>query len=203
MPAALLSKEEILDRLMILFRQRGYDGASLADIAEVTGLGKSSLYHHFPGGKVEMAREVMAHLSSKFEPALLRLRGEGTPRSKLNSFLSVVERVYDSGRLACLLERLCASADRKKFAKPLRNTFGALLEGFEYLCLEAGQGGSVARARAEDAVVRIQGSLVLAAGLDQPEVFVRALGKIRETLLDVEEDGGRASPRPRPKKDLL
>jgi TetR/AcrR family transcriptional repressor of lmrAB and yxaGH operons len=184
MPAALLSKPEILDRLMLLFRQRGYDGASLADIAEVTGLGKSSLYHHFPGGKIEMAREVMTHLASQLEPALLRVRGPGTPRAKLNSFLNVVEEVYDSGRLACLLERLCASAERKKFAKPLRSTFEALLDGFEYLCLEAGQKSAVARARAEEAVTRIQGSLVLGAGIDEPAVFVRALGRIRETLLE-------------------
>lgn len=184
MPAALLSKPEILDRLMLLFRQRGYDGASLADIAEVTGLGKSSLYHHFPGGKVEMAREVMAHLSSQLEPALARVRGPGTPRAKLNAFLGVVEEVYDSGRLACLLERLCASADRKKFAKPLRGTFEALLDAFEYLCLEAGQKSATAKARAEEAVVRIQGSLVVGAGTDDPAVFVRALGKIRDTLLD-------------------
>ncbi|HXK17593.1 MAG TPA: helix-turn-helix domain-containing protein [Polyangiaceae bacterium] len=184
MPAALLSKPEILDRLMVLFRQKGYDGASLADIAEVTGLGKSSLYHHFPGGKVEMAREVMAHLSSQLEPALANVHGPGTPRAKLQAFLKVVEQVYDSGRLACLLERLCASAERKKFAKPLHSTFGALLQAFELLCVEAGQSKSVARGRAEDAVVRIQGSLVLAAGVEQPEIFMRALGKIRETLLE-------------------
>jgi TetR/AcrR family transcriptional repressor of lmrAB and yxaGH operons len=184
MPAALLSKPQILDRLLVLFRQRGYDGASLADIAEVSGLGKSSLYHHFPGGKLEMGREVMAHLASQLEPALADVHGGGTPRAKLNRFLKVVEQVYDSGRLACLLERLCASAERKKFAQPLRATFGALLEAFEYLCLEAGQSKAVARGRAEDAVVRIQGSLVLGVGTDEPEIFVRALGKIRETLLE-------------------
>jgi TetR/AcrR family transcriptional repressor of lmrAB and yxaGH operons len=196
MPAPLISREEILDRLMLLFRQRGYDGASLADIADVTGLGKSSLYHHFPGGKVEMGREVLAHLSSKLEPALLGLRGEGTPEAKLGSLLAAVDEVYASGRLACLLERLCASADRKKFSKPLRNTFEALLQAFEQLCLEAGLRGPVARARAEDALVRIQGSLVIGTGLGQPEVFGRALGKIRETLLEAEE-GERASPKPR------
>ena len=184
MPAALLTKAELLDRLLLLFRQKGYDGASLSDIAEVTGLGKSSLYHHFPGGKVEMGREVMAHLSSQLEPALANVHGAGTPRAKLQAFLKVVEQVYDSGRLACLLERLCASADRKKFAKPLHSTFAALLDAFEVLCIEAGHGKSVARARAEDAVVRIQGSLVLGAGVEQPEIFVRALAKIRETLLE-------------------
>jgi len=186
MPAALSSKSEILGRLMLLFRQRGYDGASLAEIAEVTGLGKSSLYHHFPGGKAEMAREVMAHLSQQLEPALARVRAPGAPRAKLAAFLDAVEEVYDSGRLACLLERLCASAERKRFAKPVRSTFESLLEAFERLCLEAGQKRSLAKERAEEAVVRIQGSLVLGAGLDQPQVFMRALGKIRESLLQVE-----------------
>ena len=183
MPAALLTKTEILDRLMLLFRQRGYDGASLAEIAEVTGLGKSSLYHHFPGGKAEMAREVLAHLSLKLEPALVRVRGPGTPRARLDAFLDAVEEVYDSGRLACLLERLSASADRKRFTKPLRSSFEALLDAFEHLGLAAGLTRSVAKARAEEALVRIQGSLVLGAGLDQPEVFVRALERIRESLL--------------------
>ncbi len=200
MPAALLSKAEILDRLMLLFRQQGYDGASLAEIAKVTGLGKSSLYHYFPGGKVEMAREVMAHLSSQLAPALAAVHGPGAPRAKLAAFLLVVESIYDSGRLACLLERLCASADRKKFARPLQSTFGALLAGFEALCVEAGLSRSVSRARAEDAVVRIQGSLVLGAGIDQPEVFVRTLRTILATLLEAEPERRPASHPARPKR---
>ena len=59
MPAPLLSKPEMLDRLMNLFRDKGFDGASLADISTATGLGKSSLYHHFPNGKEEIARQVL------------------------------------------------------------------------------------------------------------------------------------------------
>jgi len=128
MPAALLSKPEILDRLMLLFRQRGYDGASLADIAEVTGRQVQPL-SPLSGGKNRDGARGEAHLASKLEPALERVRGPGTPRTKLNAFLGVVEEVYDSGRLACLLERLCASAERKKFAKPLRSTFESAARG--------------------------------------------------------------------------
>ena len=55
MPAALASREVVLERLLATFRDQGYDGASLAELSAATGLGKSSLYHHFPGGKVDMA----------------------------------------------------------------------------------------------------------------------------------------------------
>ncbi|MGZ3506485.1 MAG: LmrA/YxaF family transcription factor [Vulcanimicrobiaceae bacterium] len=45
MPAALLSKEEIISRILTVFRKNGYDGASLSDFEQATGLGRSSLYH--------------------------------------------------------------------------------------------------------------------------------------------------------------
>ena len=56
----------------------------------------------------------------------------------------------------------CASADRARFAGPLRAGFAAFLEAFEGICLAAGIGPALARARAEGAVVRIEGALVVA-----------------------------------------
>ena len=86
MPAPLLTKPEMLSRLMDLFREKGFDGASLADISESTGLGKSSLYHHFPNGKEEMALQVLAHLEGQLEAALFEpMRSTGAPGKKLES----------------------------------------------------------------------------------------------------------------------
>ncbi|MEP7000146.1 MAG: helix-turn-helix domain-containing protein, partial [bacterium] len=48
MPAPISSKDEVLDRLLDTFRDRGYEGASLAELSAATGLMKSSLYHYFP-----------------------------------------------------------------------------------------------------------------------------------------------------------
>ena len=69
------SKAEVLDRLMDTFRRDGYDGASLAQWSAVTGLGKSSLYHHFPGGKSDMALQVLAHMAAGLERDLLAPTG--------------------------------------------------------------------------------------------------------------------------------
>src|SRR5258706_1805615 len=40
-------KEEILDVATRLFAERGYDGASMNDVAERVGMRKASLFYHF------------------------------------------------------------------------------------------------------------------------------------------------------------
>jgi hypothetical protein len=47
----------------------------------------------------------------------------------------------------------------------------------------AGLTAAVARRRAEGAVVRIEGALVVAAGMGDPSVFARTLDELRATLL--------------------
>lgn len=184
MPALLMPREEVLDRLMAAFRKHGYDGASLAELSKRTGLGKSSLYHHFPGGKEQMAVDVLAHLDRTLGPVFAQLSNGRPADAKLAALLDAVSAFYGEGKTACLLERLCASADRGRFARPLRAAFAAFMAAFERVCREAGLPPATARARAESAVVRIEGALVVAAGTGDTGVFTRTLRDLRETLLD-------------------
>src|SRR5829696_8235151 len=125
MPPPLATKAEVLDRIMESFRRHGYDGASLATISERTGLGKSSLYHHFPGGKEQMAIEVLAHLNSSLTASYEAVEAEPNPTKKLDLMLDGIDAFYDRGKKACLLERLGASVDRARFGAPLKATFAA------------------------------------------------------------------------------
>ena len=80
MPAAIVPKDEVLDRLAQAFRENGYDGASIARLSEATGLGKASLYHYFKGGKQEMAAAVLGHVGVRFSNMVIApLRGTGQP----------------------------------------------------------------------------------------------------------------------------
>src|SRR5262252_4361473 len=104
MPAPLLTKPELLGRLMKLFRERGFDGASLSDISDATGLGKSSLYHHFPKGKEQIALQVLDHLEEQLENALFEpMRAHASPRKKLDRMLDTIDAFYEGGKKACLL----------------------------------------------------------------------------------------------------
>ena len=184
MPAPLLSKDEMLARLMDLFREKGFDGASLADISESTGLGKSSLYHHFPNGKQEIALQVLGHLEEQLEQAVFEpMRSNDPPGKKLDRMLDAIDRFYEGGRKACLLERLCASVDANRFRRPLGRAFGTWIEAIEALGLEAGAPRAVARQRAEDLVVRIEGALVVSAGTGNTSVFARTIRDLRESVL--------------------
>lgn len=187
MPAALLSKDEVLARLLATFRSDGYDGASLAELSQRTGLGKSSLYHHFPGGKAEMATAVLAHLEDALAAAFGSALEAPTPEAKLARLLDAVDAFYAGGKQACLLERLSASVDRARFKKQLARVFDGFLSAFVEIARAAGLREGVARARAESAVVRIEGALVLTAGTGDTGVFKRALGDIKATFLASEE----------------
>ena len=184
MPAPLLPKSELLARLSDTFRRLGYDGASITDIASATGLGKSSLYHYFPGGKEQMAADVLTDLAQALEANLFApLSGAGRPDEKLKEMIETIDAFYDGGRKACLLERLAASAGRNNLQAPLRALFLRWMKAMESLCRDAGIPAATARIRAEDALVRIEGSLVLAAGMNDIKPFARALTAIRKSLL--------------------
>jgi AcrR family transcriptional regulator len=184
MPAPLIAKQEVLARLLATFRSDGYDGASLAQLSQRTGLGKSSLYHYFPGGKEEMATAVLAHLEELLSGSFSAALATKTPSAQLKRLLAVIDEFYAGGKSACLLERLSASVDRARFKRPLARAFQSVLSAFAQIGLAAGLSQRVAEARAESAVVRIEGALVLAAGTGDTKVFARSLVDIEATFLD-------------------
>jgi TetR/AcrR family transcriptional repressor of lmrAB and yxaGH operons len=184
MPAPLMSKDKVLDRLLDAFRDKGYEGASLNELSAATGLKKASLYHYFPGGKEEIAEQVMAHLDKYLAESLYQpLESSQTPTKKLAAMIDTIDAFYEGGRKACLLERMCTAADRARFKRPLRRGFTVWLEAVERLCIEAGLSRAVARARAEDFVVRVEGALVLCAGSQNYGVFARTLKDLRRSVL--------------------
>jgi AcrR family transcriptional regulator len=65
-----LRKEEIIAEATRLFAERGYEGASMGDLAERVGLRKASLFHHFPSKDVLYAT-VLAELMDNVKSAIV------------------------------------------------------------------------------------------------------------------------------------
>lgn len=49
-----LNRDKILDEALSVFGQLGFRKASISDIVRALGVGKTAIYHHFPGGKNEI-----------------------------------------------------------------------------------------------------------------------------------------------------
>jgi AcrR family transcriptional regulator len=184
MPPALLSRQEVIERLMAVIRQRGYDGASLAELSKATGLGKSSLYHHFPAGKDDMVRAVLEHLESQLQDVLFApLRAPGPVPDRLAQMIETLDEFYRGGREACVLGNLVLGTSRTRFHPQLAAIFDAWIDALASALVEGGLAASLARARAEDAVLRVEGAIIVAGGLGDVGVFARALRQISRDLV--------------------
>jgi len=176
---------ELMAKLSGVFREEGYDGASLADLARAAGLQKASLYHRFPGGKAQMADEALADALAWFaDNVLVHLNGAGAPRARLDEALANLAVFYDDGRLACLLNMLSAPEGRKRpFDSGVKAGFAALTDGFAKVARDAGATGKSADSRAIRAVALLHGGLVMARGMGDTRPFSECLSAIPETLL--------------------
>ena len=179
MPAALMPREEVVERLMKVVRQRGYDGASLAELSKATGLGRSSLYHYFPDGKDDMVRAVLDQLEQGLRTLIFEpLGGPGRPRRRVEQMIKAVDTYYRGGREACVLGNLVLGTSRTRFQARLQSIFDQWTEALAAALAEAGLSHAESLALAEDAVVRMEGALIVAAGTGDPAVFTRTLKRI-------------------------
>lgn len=61
-----------------LFQQRGYHAVGLAEILALSETPKGSLYHHFPGGKRELAEACITRIAASTLAALEEASAKGT-----------------------------------------------------------------------------------------------------------------------------
>ena len=175
----------MIDRLFEVFRDRGFEGASMADLAAATGLGKSSLYHAFPGGKDEMARAVLARIRASLEGNVVSaLRGSGSIPARLKRMAHAIETLYQSGDVGCVLGAFSLGLSGQRFRAELQDIFGLWIDALAGVLREAGIASLDARHRAEDALVAIEGSLVLACGTGDPAAFRRLIKALPRQILE-------------------
>jgi TetR/AcrR family transcriptional regulator, lmrAB and yxaGH operons repressor len=179
-----MSKADLTIELLQLFRDHGYEGATLSRIAQATGLGKASLYHHFPKGKSEMAAAVIRHLAGWYATHLLKpLQGSGSPETRLSRMTQTLADFYEEGQQPCPFAVFALGGAREQFQAPVRQIMRIWTESLATVLIDSGIPKPIAYQRAEDAIVRLQGSLVLAQAMGDTGPFQRVLKDLPTSLL--------------------
>lgn len=178
-----MSKDTYIPFLLQLFRQYGYDGATLSKISEATGLGKASLYHHFPGGKDEMVNAVLSYLEQWLEQNILQdLRSDGDALTRFQRMCDHISDLYEGGQQPCLFAILLMGSARDVFHPKLQTLLHTWVDAITVVLIKAGLDETQAKQRGEDAVIAVQGSLVLSHGLNDFVPFQRVIKQLPPQL---------------------
>ena len=176
-------RADLLPAMAEVFREHGFEGASIALISERTGLGKGSLYHFFPGGKEEMAAAVLAEIEAWFTTHIFApLQWDSDPNSAIDGMFRAVVEYFDSGRRICLVGAFALAASRDRFAKQVRSYFRMWKEALTTALVRTGRDKPGAGELAEEVLAAIQGSLVLARAFDDRAVFARSMTRLRRVI---------------------
>lgn len=170
------AKDKHLPTLVQVFRQSGYDGASISQISQATGLGKASLYHHFPGGKEEMMHSVLQFLGEGLESTVIQaLRSEGTAKTRFKKMGEALNAIYEGGKQPCILAIVLLGDAKETFSQEVKGLLQTWLDEMAQVLQETGMTKNQAKQRSEDIAIQIQGSLILSQGLNDPTPFKRVI----------------------------
>jgi AcrR family transcriptional regulator len=158
-----IDDHSLAESLFDVFRSRGYEGATLSLLSEVTGLKKSSLYHRFPAGKDDMVKAVVLYVSSQLHTHIIEplLKGKEQPEKKFSKMIATVNMFYSDGRKNCLLNVLNLGEPKAEINGLLNNDYTDWLAALCTLGEEAGLDKKVAKERAEHFLIIVQGALVI------------------------------------------
>ena len=184
MTRVVTERKDVIAMLAEIFREHGYDGASLSLITEKTGLGKGSLYHFFPGGKEEMAEAVLSDIAAWFRTHIFDALREGEdPAEAIEAMFAGVDSYFRQGRRLCLMGVIGTSGAHDRFARDLNGYFTDWRTELAATLERAGAPAAECSALAEEIVGGIQGALILARSLDDPGAFGRVLSRLKARCL--------------------
>ncbi len=100
------TRDRIRREAAALFREKGFNGTSMAELAGEVGITKSSLYHHYPG-KQALLSEIIELTVNRVIPLVQEVAESDLPiRERLAKAVALhtVESIRDQDAVACFIE---------------------------------------------------------------------------------------------------
>jgi AcrR family transcriptional regulator len=137
-------REKILEAAEALFARRGFAGVGMSEIAEAVGLGKSSLFHHFPT-KAQLYAAVVERILIEIESALTRaLAAGGSPVERFDRWVDTIVDLLGAQPAHSRLLLRSLFEDDERSGPPMRRWPGSST-GPGACCARAWRAGRCAR----------------------------------------------------------
>jgi AcrR family transcriptional regulator len=176
------TRESILTAAAELMRRKGYGAFGMKDVVAASGAPIGSLYHHFPGGKVQLAREALINAGVAYAlliPALCDAHDD-LGEAVESVFGQTAADMAETG-FANMCPVASVAAEVADTLEELRDTaagvFTGWLDGGTAYFVSRGVPESVARDLTVALVGALEGAFVLARTLRDVEPL-RAAGRV-------------------------
>jgi AcrR family transcriptional regulator len=80
-------REQMTRSAAVLFGERGFSGTGLRDVIAHSSTPRGSIYHHFAGGKAELAREAVRHAADAVAGPVGQAARGGDPIATLHAWV--------------------------------------------------------------------------------------------------------------------
>ncbi|KJD32621.1 TetR family transcriptional regulator [Tamlana nanhaiensis] len=185
-PQKILDKE-LLEGMAKVFREKGYEGARLSDLAKATGLNKASLYHRFPKGKRGMAEAVLSNVDDWVKKNIFSvLQNDTLPvEERLKNVLGQISVLYSGGEGTCIYRALSMQVGLELFAEQINGGMQSWITNFKKVGIAFNFEEHVAYDHALQTLIEIQGALVTARNMKDSNIFKHSLQKIENRYLRI------------------
>ena len=164
------TRESILTAAAELMRQKGYGAVGMKDIAAASGAPIGSLYHHFRGGKEQIAREALVNAGNAYGLLIPSIVDEHDDLGEAVDavFTQAAEDMAATG-FANMCPVASVAAEVADTVEPLRDAMAEVFTGW----LDGGTAYFVARGLPESQARDVTTAIV--AGLEGAFVLARTL----------------------------
>jgi len=158
------SRNRMIQSAALLFREHGYSGTGFRDVIEHSGAPRGSIYHHFPGGKEQLAADTVAWAAGVVERRLERAAQNGDPVAALDMFVDAWREILEDSnfRAGCPIVAVAAEADAGETATAAAAAaFSRWQDVIARTLLDAGVSRTDARRLATLVIASIEGAILL------------------------------------------
>jgi TetR/AcrR family transcriptional regulator, lmrAB and yxaGH operons repressor len=192
MPKRTDSKERMVAAARRLFRERGYVGTALSDVVSESAAPRGSIYFHFPGGKEELAGEVVLLHAGDHIAHINRAAAATTTAGQLiESFVNRIrdELIASNYREGCAMAPLVIESmpASDQLSDATRRGFQDIIATLAARLTEKNVPHARAIQLATHACASVEGALIMSRVLRSPEPFDLASAQLAAAA-DTEAD---------------
>src|SRR3712207_4481646 len=165
MPRRSDARQKMIQSAAVLFRERGVHGTSFADVLEHSGAPRGSIYHHFQGGKTQLAEEATRYAGEFIVAGTVAPLADKDPVKAIDTFRKQWTKLLRHSDFAagCVIVAATLEGAREP---TVRDAAGRAFPAWEKVLADALRERNVPRARASSIatvmIAAIEGAIILA-----------------------------------------